>query len=348
MTKRNNFFKTFCKISKALGTTLGKKKLLDLIVQSAIDTMEAKAACLFLADEEKDMFVPTAQKGLSDNYLHASPLRAQKIVDEMLKEGYLSFYDATTDSRLENLEAKKAEGIASILSVPVTVKEKAIGVLSLYTAEHRDFSKDEIDFLSALAEQGGIAIEQSRLFERINQNSMLFLDLASSINSTLDIRKVLHILTAEIAEALGMKGVLIRLLNHETGNLDLVASYGLSEEFQNKGPVSIQKSIAQALKGETVIIEQVSKDNRLQYKEEILKEGVISMLCVPIKAREEVIGVMSLFSSAARKYPEDVIILVNALAHTGGLAIQNASMYLNLQEDKKSLEEDIWSYRSWF
>ena len=348
MTKRNNFFKTFCKISKAFGTTLGKKKLLDLIVRSAIDTMEAKAACLFLADEEKDMFVPMAQKGLSDNYLHANPLQAQRVVDEMLKEGHLSFHDATTDSRLENLEAKKAEGIASILSVPVMVKEKAIGVLSLYTAEHRDFSKDEIDFLSALAEQGGIAIEQSRLFERINKNSMLFLDLASSINSTLDIRKVLHILTAEIAEALGMKGVLIRLLNHETGNLDLVASYGLSEEFQNKGPVSIKKSIAQALKGETVIIEQVSKDNRLQYKEEILKEGVISMLCVPIKAREEVIGVMSLFSSTARRFPEDVIILVNALAHTGGLAIQNASMYLNLQEDKKSLEEDIWSYRSWF
>ncbi len=348
MTKRNNFFKTFCKISKAFGTTLSKKKLLDLIVQSAIDTMEAKAACLFLADEEKDLFVPTAQKGLSDNYLHASPLKAQKIVNEMLTEGYLSFYDATTDARLENLEAKKAEGIASILSVPVTVKEKAIGVLSLYTAAHRDFSKDEIDFLSALADQGGIAIEQSRLFERINQNSMLFLDLASSINSTLNIRKVLHILTAEIAEALGMKGVLIRLLNHETGNLDLVASYGLSEEFQNKGPVSIQKSIAQALKGETVIIEQVSEDNRLQYKDEILKEGVVSMLCVPIKAREAVIGVMSLFNSAARKYPEDVIVLVNALAHTGGLAIQNASMYLSLQEDKKSLEEDIWSYRSWF
>ena len=348
MTKRNNFFKTFCKISKAFGTTLGKKKLLDLIVQSAIETMEAKAACLFLADEEKDMFVPMAQKGLSDNYLHANPLQAQRVVDEMLKEGHLSFHDATTDSRLENLEAKKAEGIASILSVPVMVKEKAIGVLSLYTAEHRDFSKDEIDFLSALADQGGIAIEQSQLFERINKNSMLFLDLASSINSTLDIRKVLHILTAEIAEALGMKGVLIRLLNHETGNLDLVASYGLSEEFQNKGPVSIKKSIAQALKGETVIIEQVSKDNRLQYKEEILKEGVISMLCVPIKAREEVIGVMSLFSSTARRFPEDVIILVNALAHTGGLAIQNASMYLNLQEDKKSLEEDIWSYRSWF
>jgi GAF domain-containing protein len=348
MTQKNNYFKTFCKISKAFGTTLGKEKLLDLIVHSAIDTMEAKAACLFMADEEKDVFVPMAQKGLSQNYLHASPIQAKKIVDEILKGGYLSFYDATTDPRLENLEAKKAEGIASILSVPVMVKEKTIGILSLYTAEHRDFSKDEIDFLSALADQGGIAIEQSRLFERINQNSMLFLDLASNMNSTLDIKQVLHILTAEISEALEMKGVLIRLLNHETGNLELVASYGLSEEFQNKGPVSIEKSVAQALKGKTVIIEDVSTANRSLYKEEIVKEGVVSMLSVPIKAKEEVIGVMSLFSGTARKYPEDVIILVNALAHTGGLAIQNASMYLSLQEDKKSLEEDIWSHRSWF
>jgi len=348
MTKRNNYFKTFCKISNAFGTTLSKEKLLDLIVHSAIDTMDAKAACLFLADEEKDVFIPMARKGLSENYLHANPIQAKKIVDEILKGGYLSFYDATTDPRLENLEAKKAEGIASILSVPVMVKDKAIGILSLYTGEPRDFSQDEIDFLAALADQGGIAIGRARLFERMSMNSMLFLDLTSSINSTLDINQVLHILTAEICESLGMKGVLIRLLNHETGNLDLVASYGLSEKFQNKGPVSIEKSIEQALKGETVIIEDVSTDNRLQYKEEIVKEGIVSMLCVPIKAREEVIGVMSLFSSTDRKYPEDVIILVNALAHTGGLAIQNASMYLSLQEDNKSLEEDMWSHRSWF
>ena len=40
--------------------------------------------------------------------------------------------------------------------------------------------------------------------------------------------------------------------------------------------------------------------------------------------------------------------MVKALAHQGGLAIQNASMFLKLEKDKKSLEEDIWSYRSYF
>lgn len=348
MTRKNNYFKTFCKISKAFGTAFKKEKLLNLIVQSAIDTMDAKAACLFLADEAKDVFVPVAQDGLSENYLHASPIRVKKIVDEIVKGGYLAFPDATRDPRLENLEAKKAEGIASILSVPVMVEDKAIGVLSLYTGEPRNFSKDEINFLSALADQGGIAIAQARLFERINQNSTLFFDLASSINSSLDIKKILHILSAEICEALDMKGVSIRLINHKTGDLDIVATYGLSEKFLNKGKVSAEKSIAQALEGETVVIKDVATDDRLEYREETVKEGIVSMLCVPIKSREEVIGIMRLFSGVKRDYPQDIIMLVNALAHTGGLAIQNATMYLSLQEDKKSLEEDIWSHRSWF
>ena len=42
------------------------------------------------------------------------------------------------------------------------------------------------------------------------------------------------------------------------------------------------------------------------------------------------------------------VMMVEALAHSGGLAIQNAAMFLQLKEDKESLEQDIWSHRSWF
>ena len=348
MTKEMDYFRTFCKVSKAFGSTLSKEKLLDLVVESAIDTMDGKAACLFLADEKRDIFVPTAQKGLSDNYLHAKPLRAKSIVQAVLKGGYLAIRDATSDPRVENHEAKKAEGIASILDVPVMVRGKVIGVLALYTATVRDFSNDEIEFLTALAEQGGMAIQQARLLERIQTNSMLFLDLASAINSSLDVKKILHNLTAELSEALGMKGVIIRLLNKENGNLQLVASHGLSEEFLDKGPLSAEKSVAQAMKGETIIIEDVEHDERIQYRDEVIREGIVSMLVVPIKLKDDVIGIMRLCSDVKRDYSQDIILLVNALAQTGGLAIRNASLYLALQDDMKELKDDIWSHRSWF
>ena len=134
-------------------------------------------------------------------------------------------------------------------------------------------------------------------------------------------------------------------MDEDTGTLKLVASHGLSEEYLNKGPVSATKSIAPALKGETVAIEDTATDERIQYQAETQKEGII---CVPIKVREKVIGVMRLCSDVKRDFPEDVVTLVNAVAHQGGLAIQNASMYLKLQADKESLEKDIWSHRQWF
>ena len=193
-----------------------------------------------------------------------------------------------------------------------------------------------------------MAIEQARLLERIRQNSMLFLDLASAINSSLDIKEIMHNMTADITKALGMKGVSILLLNEDTDALDLVASYGLSEAFINKGPLSTEKSVIQTLKGETVVIMNVTTDKRIQYQKEMKKEKIVSMLSAPIKAREKVIGVMRLFFGVAREFPEDMIIMVNALAHMGGLAIENASCYLTLQEDMKDLKKDLWTHRSWF
>ena len=52
MPQNNNYFRTICRISRALGTTLSEEKLLSMIVQSAIDTMQTKASLLFLFDEE--------------------------------------------------------------------------------------------------------------------------------------------------------------------------------------------------------------------------------------------------------------------------------------------------------
>lgn len=344
----NNYFQTFCNISQAFGTAATVEELLQLIVRSATETMGGKAACLFLADQKQDVFVPRARFGLSDKYMHANPLKAKKLVAALEKSGYFTFEDATSDPRLENHQAKIEEGIASILTVPVMVSDRLIGILSLYTAEKRTFTEQDIVFIQALAVNGGIALKKARLLERIKTNSRLFLELASAINSSLDIKKVLHNMSEKTCKAFGMMGVTIRLLNEDSESLDLVASYGLSETFLNKESISANKSITEALQGKTIVMEDTLKEKRLQYPKETREEGINSIVCVPIRSKEKIIGIMRLYSSCARKYPEDFITIMEAIAHTGALAIQNASMYLALKEDKKSLEEDIWSHRLYF
>jgi GAF domain-containing protein len=349
MTTSQDFFKSICEVNRAFGSTLEQKALLDLVVDKAVETMGGKAACLFLADKRKDVFVAMAQKGLSKDYLHTPPKEAKKLVDEIVKEGYLAIGDATTDPRVTDHEAKKKEGIASMLVVPVMVRGKAVGVLTLYSDTPREFTPDEIAFQSALAEHGGMAVKTAQLFERINDNAKLFLDLAASINSSLDIKRIMNIMTSSIQESFDMKGVSIRLFNKETGALDLVASAGLSKAFLEKGPVFADKSMSEVMRGETVVIRDVATDKRIQYPEAAVKEGIATLLSVPIRSAEEVIGVMTLSSEDPdREFPRDLVTLANALAHQGGLAIQNASRYLTLQDDKESLEKDVWSHRQWF
>lgn len=347
MAKKNDYFKTICEVSRAFGTALDEEELLDLIVTSAIETMKAKAACLWLLDAESNEFVRVSHRGLSERYFQ-DPIHADKIVSIVAREGYLHVRDATTDPRLEYHEAKKAEGIASILVVPVMVKRKLIGVLSLFTAEQRDFSKDEIQFLTALAEQGGMAIENARLLEKIRENTRLFHDLAANINSSLDVKKIMHILSADVAEALGVKASSVFLIDKETQTLELVASYGLSERYLNRGPLSVEKSMVETIKGKPVVIKDATTDNRVQYRKEKKEEGIVSVLSSPIMAKEEVIGVLRLYSGVLREFTDDEIMLVTALAQQGGLAIQNASLYLMVQEDMKDLRDDMWSHRSWF
>jgi GAF domain-containing protein len=348
MTAKNDYFNAITRISRALGTTLDRDEILGLIVRSAVETMQGKAASLFLLDEEKGTYVPVARTGLSKNYVHAGLDHVREIMTELMQKGYIHYLDAAADPRAANREMKRKEGIVSVLVVPVMVQGQMIGTLCLYTAAARKFSKGEIEFLTVLAEHGGMAIEHARLVKKLRDHARMFLDLAASINASLDLKDILQALTTEVAKAIGVKAATIRLLDEERANLKLVASYGLSEQYLNKGPISAEKSIAEALRGKPVVVKDASVDKGVQYKEQKKQEGIVSILCVPIKAKAEVIGVLRLYSATPRDFTEDDIIQVTALAYQGGLAIQNASLYLMLKSDMKELKEEIWSHRCWF
>ena len=347
MPEKQHYFRSISRISQAFETTRDMDALLQLIVESAVETMKGKAACLFLADEQTNLYRPVAQTGLSERYIHHDQ-PAEQVIGTLKKDGYHYYRDAATDSRLHNRELKKAEGIGSVLSVAVIIRGEWIGVLTLYTAKIREFSQDEIDFLKILAEQGGLAIKNARLVNSIRQNIRMFSDLAANITASFDLKTILQSLTEDTAKVLDVKGASIRLLNDERTTLQLVASYGLSEKYLNKGAISAEKSIAEALQGKPVTILDAAADKGVQYKKEKKEEGIVSILCVPIKAKEDVIGVLRLYSATRRAFTADEVLLVTALANLGGLAIQNASLYLMLQSDLKDMKEASWTYKCWF
>lgn len=351
MSSEKSYFRALSELSRAIGTTEDQSKMLHLIVSTAVKTLNAKAAVIFRRDDDSEDSIQNAavaQVGLSKKYIHAGPAHAVKISPQLLKDGYMYFRDATTDKRLTNHKAKKEEGIGSILSVPVMDKNRMLGILSLYTKSIRKFTKDEIDFLSILAEQGGSAIEIAHLIRRLRNNTQIFLKLAASISESLDVKTILQAMTQDMVESLDLKAASVRLLDEDKRTLKSVASFGLSEKYMNKGPILADKNIAEALKGKTIAIQNVFKDTGIQYKKEKKAEGIVSMLYVPIRAKDNVIGVLIVYSGRQRTFTEDEIQLVTALAYQGGLAIHNACEYMVMQDDIKDLKENIWSHKSWF
>jgi len=344
-----DYIKAISKVGRALGTTIERDKLLDMIVKSAADTMKAKAACLFLkSDDAEDQYIAVAQTGLSKSYMHAAPSRMAPTIKLLKKDGFIHYRDAQKDDRVQNRESKVKEGIGSILVVPVQSEDEVIGCLTLYTAEIRDFSEKEIDFLTVLAEQGGMAIQKACLIEKLRNATRIFLQMAANITASTDLKTILQTLTEDVARALYVKAATIRMLDENRVTLHLAASYGLSEKYLKKGPISAEKSIAQALQGKPVVVKDAATDAGVQYRNEKKEEGIVTILSVPIKSRDEVIGVLRLYSAVPREFTDDEIQFVNAIAYMGGVAIQNMQLLAMLKEDVKDLRENVWIFKSWF
>jgi signal transduction protein with GAF and PtsI domain len=113
----------------------------------------------------------------------------------------------------------------------------------------------------------------------------LFRDVCKVINSSLDLKEVLKLIAENIVNVLEVKACNIFLWDRNRNTLELSAAHGLSEAYLKKGPLEADKSIAETLDGQIVIILDASKDPRVQYPEAAKSEGITSVLSVPISVK---------------------------------------------------------------
>ena len=166
-TKEFNFLKGLLEVSKAVNSALDVKKVLHLLVKTATNALDIKAAAVRLLDEKRQKMELVASYGLSDRYITKGPVGTDKSITEAMMGKAVSIYDVAQDPRATYPTEAAEEGIKSILSVPITLKGNVIGVMRIYTGEPRDYSDDEITFISSLAEQAALAMENARLYQKL-------------------------------------------------------------------------------------------------------------------------------------------------------------------------------------
>ena len=158
-------------------------------------------------------------------------------------------------------------------------------------------------------------------------NYETLLKITKVISHSKDPEEVILMTVESIKSALDVKGCALFLINRKTDELELDASYGLSDEYINKGPISAMHSIAQSLKEGPVAISDVSDDPRIQYPKEAVNEGIASILSVPIVAGGKTIGAMRVYTAQHWEFTLEDVNFVQALAYMAGMAINMARHY---------------------
>jgi GAF domain-containing protein len=332
------YLESYQSVCKAISSSITLQDVLNLIVTNVVKVMNVKACMVRLLNRETNKLEVAAYYGLSEEYVNKGPVDSDASIEDALGGRPVSIYDITRDKKARYRKEALKEGIRTILSIPLKVKNDVMGVMRMYTSEPVRYTEEDMKFLTAIAEQAAIAINNARIFEdrisREREYLKMFEEVTKAVSSTLRLEEVLNLIVKKLPEVMGLKAATIRFLNEEGDRLELVAAHGLSERYLNRGPVDEETNVKEALQLRPVAIYDVSKDTRIIYQKEMAEEGIKSMLTLPILAKGRLLGVLRLLTGVPRHFTEDEIDFATSLAEVCGIAIENARMYEQLKQQE--------------
>ncbi len=151
-------------------------------------------------------------------------------------------------------------------------------------------------------------------------------------------------LTQLLVAALEIKGCTIFALNVEVDELEVLASFGLSPEYVNKGPLLSDKSIADTFEGKPFVIRDVNNTDKLQYPRDAVKEGIGAIVSVPINFAGKVIGALRLYHHEVWDISDRDVDSLLVLSENIGLAMTYTRILKAIRTVRYTVDDihDIW------
>lgn len=161
--------------------------------------------------------------------------------------------------------------------------------------------------------------------------------------SAMNVPAVLNLIVRDVAEAMNVKASSIHLLDPGEKSLELAAAYGLSDEFLRRSSIALEKSLIdkEALQGKPIAIPDFSSDPRVQYREEAKREGIASVLCVPLPFKDKMIGTIRVYTSAPHEFTDEELSLLMMFAAHAAIVIQNTRLYQMVLRNWQKLVDEV-------
>jgi signal transduction histidine kinase len=322
-----------------LASLLQPQELLQRILERAVKETKASSGSLMLLNPNTGSLDIEATVG------HTAKVRRLKL---RLGEGITGWVASTgkpfrvDDVRLEKRYVPVDPAIQSEMAVPLDLNGQVIGILNVDSTAVGAFSDRSMSRLTELAREASEWIRLSWEIDQLrikSQQLQSLVDMGLSIVSQVGLEQVLSHVTQETCSLMKVKMCSLTLLNEDRTELVLKAWHGASKQYINKPNLAVRDSlvgvVVNRLKPLTVL--NVQENQRYQHTELARREGLVSLLSVPLAFEGKALGVLSVYTGQLHRFSNEEIRLLTLMAGLAGVAITKA----RLLERVVRVEEDL-------
>ncbi|MDO9130023.1 MAG: GAF domain-containing sensor histidine kinase [Anaerolineales bacterium] len=317
--------------------------LLESIASLACEQAGARYAALGVLDEQGKLrqFITVGMTAEEIKRIPHPP-RGRGLIGALMRGGgTLRIPEIKDDPRSVGFPSSHAP-MHSLLGVPIRVGDKQLG--QIYLTEKKDFpefTEDDEKVIEMLAVYAGVAIQNARLYESLrkhdqtlaqrNEDLALLNHIGSALASSLELEEILNKTLAQLMAHFKVEAGEIFLREDDGHTLRLVLHRGeAAEAFWTRNRFRIGEGII-GLVAETMqpAISHDLKKDKYFLREAVVQAGFKQMACIPLTARGELVGVLSLAARSQRPFEENEIQMLISVGAAAGTAIENARLHFN-------------------
>jgi signal transduction histidine kinase len=231
--------------------------------------------------------------------------------------------------------------VRSELAVPMLVDGEVRGVLNVDAEQANAFSEPDELVLDELARHAVIVVRNTWRFEQARRRTSLATALARiarAMNQAVGLDEVLQLITREATDLMTAKLCSVLMVGADPESLEVRASYGAGPDYLGRGRLSVDESLVGVVlrRRRPLQVEDVRSSRLYQSTEVARREGLVSLLSVPLVLGGEARGVLNVYSGEPHTFSNEEIQTLSALAELSAIALERArlSERMGLAEDQ--------------
>lgn len=346
LEQKEQELKILHEVAKDISSNLELKELLSRIVTMIMNFIPADSCLIYLYDRQNDELILTASNKPKEKSIGRVKLKVGEGITGWAakeKRPVVLPKEAYKDQRFKAFASLEEDKYQAFMSIPILSKDEVVGVMNIRNKETHNYPEHQVNLLFTVSRYLGSAIHNAIIYQDVISKAKQ-LDLLSEVSRTIVsdhyLKEILQLIVAMTAKVMDSQICSIMLLDEKRSELFIAATQSLSQEYVSKPNLKVGQSISGrvVLEKRPITVFDVTKEPGYMYPEVARKEGIVSLLSVPMMLKDRAIGVINSYTKSEHQFRQEEISILQAVANQAAVAIENTHLSEEILTAKEALE----------